>query len=189
MSVSFFEYIDINLFYYIYCFKIEVRVLKVFMSKEIYDFKPLTAEGEEYPLSQFEGKVMLLVNTASKCRFTEQFEALEKLNQDYLEKGLIILAFPTGQFLGQEFKDDEKIQNFCKVRYNTTVTVLKRTKVNGPDAEPLYKYLKKQIAGERGESIEWNFAKFLVDRMGNVVKRYLPKIKPEELREDIEALL
>lgn len=158
------------------------------MSK-VYDFTPLDAKGREYPLSQHEGEVLLLVNTASRCGLTPQFEGLEALNKKYKEQGLTILGFPSGQFMNQELKKDEDIQEFCKVNFGVTFKVLKKTKVNGKKAEPLYQYLTSEIAGDMGSRIEWNFAKFLVDREGNVVKRYHPKTQPIELEADIEALL
>ncbi len=158
------------------------------MSK-IYEFAPLTAKKEEYPLSQHEGEVMLLVNTATKCGLAVQFEGLEKLHQEFKDDGLVVLGFPSAQFMNQELDNDEDIQQTCKVNFGVTFKVLKRTEVNGENAEPLYQYLKSEIPGEEGPELEWNFAKFLVNREGEVVKRYHPQITPEEIRADIQDLL
>lgn len=155
----------------------------------VYDFTVKNATGDDVPMSEFAGKVLLIVNTASKCGNTPQYEGLEKLQQTYGEQGFSVIGFPCNQFGGQEPGSDEDIQEFCSVNYHTTFPVMAKIDVNGSDADPLYKYMKKQQRGADGSTIEWNFAKFLIDRDGNVVKRYIPKAQPSDVAVDIEALL
>ncbi|MDX1496800.1 MAG: glutathione peroxidase [Salinisphaeraceae bacterium] len=156
----------------------------------IYELSAKTIDGEEKPLSDFKGKVMLVVNTASKCGFTPQYKGLEALYREYNDKGLEILGFPCDQFGHQEPGDEDEIKNFCSLTYDVSFPMFAKIKVNGDDAHPVYKYLKNEKSGLLGTGgIKWNFTKFLVDREGNVVKRYAPTDKPESLAKDIEALL
>lgn len=140
-------------------------------------------------LSAHKGKVLLIVNTASKCGFTPQYEGLEKLHQEYGGKGLEILAFPCNQFGNQEPGDADEIKNFCSLNYDVSFPLMGKIDVNGNDADPLWKYLKTEKSGLLGSRIKWNFTKFLVDREGNVVGRFGPAVKPEQLISEIEALL
>lgn len=155
----------------------------------IYDFTVKDSLGEEVSLSEYKGKVMLIVNTASKCGFTPQFEGLQKLYDEYEEKGLEILGFPCNQFAGQDPGTNEEIKSFCMVNYGVTFTMFAKIDVNGPNADPLYKFLKKEKGSALGSKIKWNFTKFLIDRQGNVVERYAPAVKPEDLKDDIVKLL
>ena len=158
------------------------------MSK-IYDFNVEDAKGNEVKLEKYKGKVMLIVNTASKCGFTPQYKDLQKLYDDYNEKGLEILAFPCNQFAKQESGNNDEIQEFCQINYGLTFPVYGKIEVNGKNAHPLYKYLKSQKSGGLlGSRIKWNFTKFLVDRKGNVVGRYSPTINPIEIKTDIDKL-
>lgn len=156
----------------------------------IYDFSAKIIDGAETPLSDYRGKILLIVNTASKCGFTPQYEGLEKLYEDYADRGLAVLGFPCNQFGKQEPGDEAEIRNFCSFSYDVRFPLFAKIDVNGDNAHPLYRYLKKQQKGLLGsEGIKWNFTKFLVDRDGNVVDRFAPTTKPEALRPAIEALL
>ncbi len=156
----------------------------------VYNYKVKYRSGELLSLSEYEGNVLLLVNTASKCGFTPQFAGLEELNQQYGDKGLQILGFPCNQFANQDPGDDETIQNFCQTNYGVSFPVFSRVVVNGKEAHPLFKHLKESARGVFwSKRIKWNFTKFLVDHNGNVVRRYAPRTKPEKLRDDIEKLL
>lgn len=149
-----------------------------------------TADGAETDLSDYAGKVLLIVNTASKCGFTPQYEGLEALHRKYGERGFEVLGFPCNQFGAQEPGDAAEIANFCSLTYDVTFPVFAKVDVNGDAAAPVFKYLKKAAPGLLGsESIKWNFTKFLVDRQGNVVDRYAPTTKPAEIEKDIERLL
>ena len=152
---------------------------------------PVTAaDGSPTDLSAHQGKVLLVVNVASKCGFTPQYEGLEALHRRYSGKGFEVLGFPCNQFGAQEPGNAEEIANFCSLTYDVTFPLLGKIDVNGPNAAPLYKHLKKEAPGVLGsEAIKWNFTKFLVDRSGKVVKRYAPQTKPEDIARDIEALL
>ena len=152
---------------------------------DLYEIVVTDNQGEEVKLEKYAGKVLLIVNTATGCGLTPQYEGLEKLYQKYKDKGFEILDFPCNQFLGQAPGTDEEIHQFCTLRYNTTFPRFKKIKVNGKDADPLYKYLKSQFKG----NIQWNFAKFLVNREGKVVARFSPMEKPEKLEDKIEELL
>ena len=148
------------------------------------------ADGSETDLSPYAGKVLLIVNTASKCGFTPQYEGLEALHRKYGERGLAVLAFPCNQFGAQEPGDAAEIADFCRLTYDVTFPVFAKVDVNGEDAAPLYRHLKQAAKGVLGsEAIKWNFTKFLVDRSGRVVARYAPTTKPEALAADIERLL
>ncbi|MFC2074519.1 glutathione peroxidase [Campylobacterota bacterium] len=156
----------------------------------IYDFSVKDIEGNEVSMSKYEGKVLLIVNVASECGFTPQYEGLEKLYQTYKDRGLRVLGFPSNQFGKQEPKSDKEIFFFCQGTYDVTFDMFSKVDVNGENAIPLYKYLKKQQSGILWtESIKWNFTKFLVDKDGRVIKRYASSTKPESIKEDIEKLL
>lgn len=155
----------------------------------IYDFTVKDSYGDEVALSDFKGKVLLIVNTASKCGFTPQFEGLEKLYVDLAEKGLEILGFPSNQFANQDPGTNEEIRNFCVLNYGVSFPIFEKIDVNGDNAAPLYQYLKKEKGGIGGKNIKWNFTKFLVDRDGQVVKRYASATTPEAIRDDIIKLL
>ncbi|MDF1564131.1 MAG: glutathione peroxidase [Deltaproteobacteria bacterium] len=160
------------------------------MSPSIYDFEVKTNKGETQTLEPYRGKVLLIVNTASKCGFTPQYEGLEALHAELSGRGLEILAFPCNQFGGQEPGSDEEIASFCELRFHTTFPLFSKIDVNGDDAHPLYEHLKAEAPGLLGtRAIKWNFTKFLVDREGRVVSRFAPKDTPESLRGEIEALL
>ncbi|SNS40806.1 glutathione peroxidase [Sphingomonas laterariae] len=157
---------------------------------DIYDFTAKTIDGADASLGDYRGKVLLIVNTASKCGFTPQYEGLEKLHEAYADRGLAVLGFPCNQFGAQEPGDAAEIANFCTLRYDVKFPMFAKIDVNGNHAHPLYKYLKKQQKGLLGtEGIKWNFTKFLVDRQGQVVDRFAPTTKPEDMRRAIEKLL
>ncbi|MBW5446718.1 redoxin domain-containing protein [Cohnella sp. CFH 77786] len=160
----------------------------------IYDFKTRRLNGQETDLSPYRGKVLLIVNTASQCGLTPQYEGLQKLYDEYREQGLEILGFPCNQFGAQEPGTHEEIGEFCKINYGVTFPLFEKTVVNGPDAHPLYKYLKEQapFQGEPAGSddeIKWNFTKFLIGRDGSVVRRFEPSAAPAELEPAIRELL
>ena len=152
---------------------------------------PVTAaNGSETDLSAHKGKVLLVVNVASKCGFTPQYEGLEALHRRYADKGFEVIGFPCNQFGAQEPGNAEEIASFCKLTYDVSFPLMGKIDVNGPNAAPVYQHLKSEAPGLLGsEAIKWNFTKFLVDRSGRVVKRYPPQAKPEDLTRDIEALL
>ncbi|WP_430414748.1 glutathione peroxidase [Parasphingorhabdus sp.] len=156
---------------------------------QITEYKIKEADGSLRDLSAHRGKVLLIVNTASKCGFTPQYEGLEKLYQEYHDQGLEILAFPCNQFGNQEPGDADEIKNFCTLNYDVSFPLMGKVEVNGSDADPLWKYLKSEKSGLLGSRIKWNFTKFLVDREGNVVARHGPAVKPEQLKSEIEQLL
>ena len=156
----------------------------------ITDFHVKAADGSDADLSAYAGKVLLVVNVASKCGFTPQYEGLEALHRKYADRGFEVLGFPCNQFGAQEPGNAEEIANFCSLTYDVTFPVFAKIDVNGSGADPLYGELKKQAPGFLGtEGIKWNFTKFLVGRDGNVVERYAPTTKPEEISADIEKLL
>ena len=156
----------------------------------IYDFKMQNIDAKEVSLSKYKGKALLIVNVASECGLTYQYEGLEKLFQKYKKKGFMILAFPSNQFSKQEPGTNKEIKFFCTSKYNVHFDMFAKIEVNGDGADPLYKYLKKQKGGILGfNSIKWNFTKFLVDKKGNVIQRYSPSTNPHKLEGDIEALL
>ncbi len=148
------------------------------------------ADGSTADLSAYAGKVLLIVNTASKCGFTPQYEGLEALHRDLAGRGFEVLGFPCNQFGAQEPGDAAEIANFCSLTYDVTFPLFAKVDVNGGNADPLFEKLKEEAPGLMGSrSIKWNFTKFLVDRSGRTIKRYAPTTKPEEIRADIEALL
>ena len=157
---------------------------------KIYDFNVTTIDKEAITLEQYKGKVMLIVNVASQCGFTPQYEGLQTLYNKYETKGLAILGFPCNQFLRQEPEDEGKIKVFCTTQYDVTFDMFSKIEVNGENTHPLYVYLKEQAKGALGTTfIKWNFTKFLVDREGNVIRRYASATKPEEIESDILELL
>jgi len=156
----------------------------------ITDFTVKNADGTATSLEPHRGKVLLIVNTASKCGFTPQYDGLEALHRDYADRGFEVLAFPCNQFGGQEPGDAAEIANFCTLTYDVTFPVFAKIDVNGSDADPLFERLKSDAPGVLGsKAIKWNFTKFLVGRDGAVVDRYAPTTKPEDIRKDIEKLL
>ncbi|CAM3137059.1 MULTISPECIES: glutathione peroxidase [Sphingomonas] len=156
----------------------------------ISDFTVKAAEGQAVDMAAYEGRVLLIVNTASKCGFTPQYEGLEALHRRYADQGLTVLGFPCNQFGAQEPGDAAEIANFCSLTYDVSFPVMAKIDVNGDDAHPLFQWLKAQAPGVLGtKAIKWNFTKFLVDRDGKVVGRYAPTTKPEDLVKDIEGLL
>ena len=155
-----------------------------------YSYKATDIKGVEHTMSEYKGKVVLVVNVASKCGFTSQYEGLQKLYEKYKKEGLVILGFPSNQFKEQEPGTHEEIQNFCKVNYGVTFPLYEKIDVNGDNTYPLYKFLKQEATGFLGsKGIKWNFTKFLVDTKGNVLKRYGSSTKPESIDEDIKLLL
>jgi glutathione peroxidase len=155
----------------------------------LYSFKVKDALGDEKSISAYQGKVLLIINTASKCGFTPQYEALQQLYEIWHERGFEILAFPCDQFGHQEPGTDDEIQQFCRLNYGVTFPVFAKIDVNGEQPHPLYQYLKEQKPGPKGCDIQWNFTKFLVDQSGNIVERYDSAVKPETLSPIIEKLL
>ena len=155
----------------------------------IYDFKVRNAKGEEVSMADYKGKVLLIVNTATGCGFTPQYEGLQKLYDKYKDKGLEILDFPCNQFGHQAPGTEEEIQEFCTLKYKTTFPLFAKVEVNGKNEEPLFRYLKSQERGFLGDDIKWNFTKFLVTRDGIVVGRYAPITKPENIEDDILKFL
>ena len=178
---------------------------------KIYDFKALTSKGKELDFAQFEGKVLLIVNTASKCGFTPQFKGLEELNQKYRDQGLVIIGFPCNQFKEQDPAEDSKIEEFCQLNYGVTFQIMKKIDVNGANADPIFEYLKTQApteeykglkakaaktlfktiskSVEKDSDIKWNFTKFLISKDGTIVKRYAPTTEPKDFEKDIEEML
>ncbi|GAA4219920.1 glutathione peroxidase [Sphingomonas endophytica] len=156
----------------------------------ITDLTVTGADGAPVPLAQFRGQVLLIVNTASKCGFTPQYEGLEALQRRYAERGFAVLGFPCNQFGAQEPGDAAEIANFCSLTYDVTFPMFAKIDVNGAHADPLFERLKAEAPGVLGtKAVKWNFTKFLIDRDGKVVRRYAPTTKPEEITADIEALL
>ena len=156
----------------------------------IYDFSANTAGGKRKALADYKGKVLLVVNTASKCGFTPQFAGLEELYEKYRDRGLVILGFPCNQFGRQDPGSNDEIQEFCQLNYGVSFPVFGKIEVNGNGADPIFKYLKKEAPGALGtERIKWNFTKFLIDAEGNVVRRYAPTDKPKAIEKDVKALL
>ncbi|MBB5019205.1 glutathione peroxidase [Chitinivorax tropicus] len=156
----------------------------------LYDLSAPSISGQDTPLAQFKDKVLLIVNTASKCGFTPQYEGLEKLHEQYVDKGLAVLGFPCNQFGAQEPGTEGEIAEFCQLNYGVSFPMFAKIDVNGDNTHPIYQFLKKSAPGILGsEAIKWNFTKFLVDRNGKVIDRYAPTTKPEDLASDIEKLL
>lgn len=154
-----------------------------------YDFSAKNINGKEVKMSEFKGKVLLIVNTASKCGLTPQFKGLEELYNEFKNEGFEILGFPCAQFAKQELDDNKEINNFCQLNYGVTFNMFEKINVNGKNAIPLYKYLKENASGVLGSEIKWNFTKFLIDSNGDVVKRFAPIVKPSKIAKEIKALL
>ncbi len=160
------------------------------MSTTVYDFEARSITGKPVRLSDYKGKVLLIVNTASKCGFTPQFDGLEKLWKTYGPLGLVVLGFPCNQFGSQDPGSSDEIASFCSLNYGVSFPMMDKIDVNGGDAHPLYKWLTAEAPGILGtKSIKWNFTKFLIGKDGNVIKRYAPTDKPADLNQDIEAAL
>jgi glutathione peroxidase len=156
------------------------------MKVQFYDFKAKTLQGRETGMDTYKGKTVLVVNTASKCGLTPQYEGLEALHRKHKDKGLVILGFPSNQFANQEPGDEKSIAEGCLLNYGVTFPMFSKTDVNGPDAHPLFKYLKSELPGVLSNKIKWNFTKFLVDAEGRPVKRFSPTTKPEKIGEYLE---
>ena len=179
--------------------------------QKIYDFKAFSSRGKEIDLSQFEGKVLLIVNTASKCGFTPQFAGLEEMKQKYKDKGLVIIGFPCNQFKEPDPEGDAKIEEFCQLNYGVTFQIMRKGDVNGPDAQPIFEYLKAQApteeykglkakathallktlskSVEKDSDILWNFTKFLISKDGETIQRYAPTTDPKDFEKDVEEML
>jgi len=156
----------------------------------VYGFEAKTIDGSSQSLDAYRGKTLLIVNVASKCGFTPQYKGLEAMYKKFKDKGLVVLGFPCDQFGHQEPGDENEIKQFCSLSYDVSFPLFAKVEVNGDDAHPLYKYLKSASPGVLGtEGIKWNFTKFLVDKAGNVVKRYGSMDTPEKIEKDVEALL
>ena len=185
--------------------------IKISVMSKIYEFKTRSNKGAEVDLAQYEGKILMIVNTASKCGFTPQYDGLEALYQKYKDHGLVIIGFPCDQFAGQEPGSNEEIAEFCRINHGVTFPLMAKTEVNGANVEPIFEYLKSQApteeynglkakaaaklfktiskSVEKDSDIKWNFTKFLVNRDGTSIKRYAPTTTPEEIEKDLEAML
>ena len=159
------------------------------MYDNFYRFTALSLQGKDISMDLYKGKVVLVVNTASKCGLTPQYEGLETLYEKYKERGLVILGFPCNQFGNQEPGTEKEISEGCLVNYGVSFPMFSKIEVNGENAHPIYKYLKNKLPGFFGRNIKWNFAKFLIDRNGKPIKRFSPTTIPEKLENDIEKLL
>ncbi|WP_063593898.1 redoxin domain-containing protein [Peribacillus frigoritolerans] len=156
----------------------------------IYEFEVNKINGETISLEEYKGKVMIIVNTASKCGFSPQYDDLQSLYVQYKEDGVVVLGFPCNQFLNQEPGDDLEIDSYCKLNHGVTFPMFAKVNVKGKEAHPLFSYLAENAPGVMGsKSIKWNFTKFLIDRNGNIVSRFAPKTKPLEMEEDIKKLI
>jgi glutathione peroxidase len=155
----------------------------------IYDFKALNNKGVEVDFADFKGKVLLIVNTASKCGFTPQYDGLEDLWKKYKDQGLVVIGFPCDQFAHQEPGTDAEIAEFCRLNHGVTFPLMSKIDVNGDNAHPIFKYLKSQTSGLLGRSIKWNFTKFLISRKGNIIERFSPMTTPASLEAKIQSLL
>ena len=160
------------------------------MPTSIYDFQALQMNGQSVPLSQYRGKVLLIVNTASACGFTPQFGGLEELHKEYANRGLVVLGFPCNQFGAQDPGSNDEIASFCQLNYGVSFPMMAKIDVNGANASPLYQWLAAEAPGLLGsKAIKWNFTKFLVGKDGRVIRRYAPQDAPKKLAGDIEAAL
>lgn len=156
----------------------------------VYQFHAKSIDGRVVDMSAYKGQVLLIVNVASRCGFTPQYAGLQKLYDTYKDKGFAVLAFPSNQFAGQEPGNEEEIKSFCQTNYGVTFPLFAKIDVNGPQADPLFVFLKKAKPGLLGtQRIKWNFTKFLLDRQGHILKRYAPQDKPQKLETDILAAL
>lgn len=157
---------------------------------KVYDYSATTIDGEDQPLADYAGKVLLIVNVASKCGFTPQYKGLEALHRKYAKDGLVVLGFPCNQFGAQEPSPDDQIMEFCTTHFDVTFPMFSKIDVNGAGAHPLYEHLKSQKLGIGGtRSVKWNFTKFLIDREGDVSARFAPQASPASLESDIKKLL
>lgn len=156
---------------------------------DFYSLEINTPAGKPLSMKDYEGKVVLIVNTATQCGLTPQFEGLEKLHQSYKDEGLVVLGTPCNQFGGQEPLNNDEMSETCKINHGVTFQLTEKIKVNGPNTHTLYKYLKSELGTLLGRNIKWNFAKFLIDRNGNPYKRYAPTTKPAKIEKDIKKLL
>lgn len=154
-----------------------------------YDLEIGTPTGEKLKMADYKGKPMLLVNTATKCGLAPQFDGLEKLHQDYKDKGLVVLGFPCNQFLGQEPETNDTVEQACRINHGVTFQLTEKIDVNGENTHPIFKFLKHEKGGFLTDKIKWNFTKFLVDAEGKVIKRYAPTTKPEKIEKDIQKLV
>lgn len=154
-----------------------------------YDFSALSLQGREISMRDFEGKVVVVVNTASKCGFTPQLAGLQALHAKYADRGLAVLGFPCNQFAGQEPGSEADIAAGCVINYGVEFQMFSKIKVNGKEAHPLYVWLKEHLSGPLGARVEWNFVKFVIDRQGNPVKRFGPRDTPEKMEEYLESIL
>ena len=155
----------------------------------VHDFKVKNIKGQDVNLGDYKGKTLLIVNVASKCGFTPQYKGLEELQKEFGAKGFAVLGFPCNQFGGQEPGSQTEIEQFCTLNFGVSFPMFEKIDVNGPAAHPMFEFLKKSVPGILGtEAIKWNFTKFLVDPSGNVVKRYAPQTKPEDIADDIAKL-
>lgn len=163
--------------------------MKEALSSSFYDFFAKSPSGKEIPMRDFEGKVVLVVNTATRCGLAPQFDGLERLHQQYKDQGVVILGFPCDQFAGQEPERNEDMEQFCKVNHGVTFQLTEKCDVNGAHTHPIFAYLKKELGGLFGRRIKWNFTKFVVDRQGRPIKRFAPISKPEAMESLIQKLL
>ncbi len=154
-----------------------------------YDYSARKMNGREVKMETYRGKVVIVVNTASKCGFTPQFAELETLYKKYKDQGLAILGFPCNQFANQDPASNQEIQNFCQLNYGVSFDMFEKVDVNGPETTPLYQFLKEEAKGAFGGKIKWNFTKFLIDRKGEVIRRYAPATPPLKMEEEIKKLL
>lgn len=159
------------------------------MNQNFHQFKATSLQNKEIDMESYKGKVVLVVNTASKCGLTPQYEGLEKLYRDYKDKGLVILGFPCNQFGKQEPGSEKEIAEGCLINYGVTFPMFSKIEVNGDNTHPIYKYLKSELKGTFGNRIKWNFTKFLIDKDGTPYKRFSPTTTPDKLRSHIETLL
>ncbi|MFZ4581216.1 MAG: glutathione peroxidase [Paludibacter sp.] len=159
------------------------------MTNNFYSFNATTLQGKEASMETYKDKVILVVNTASKCGFTPQYEGLEKLHKTYKDKGLVILGFPCNQFGNQEPGSEKEIAEGCLINYGVSFPMFSKVEVNGDNAHPIFKYLKSELKGTFGNNVKWNFTKFVIDRNGKPVKRFAPITKPENMTEYIDKLL
>jgi glutathione peroxidase len=157
--------------------------------ESFYDFEAVSLDGEKVSMQKYRGKVVLVVNTASKCGFTKQYEGLQKLHEQYADKGLAILGFPCNQFGHQEPGSSDDIRQFCKLNYGVSFDMFEKIKVNGRDTHPLFKYLKDKLPAKPTKAIKWNFTKFLLGRDAVPVKRFAPAATPEDIEPPIKKLL
>lgn len=159
------------------------------MNTSFYDFEAHTLQGKPVKMSDFNGKTVLVVNTATKCGLAPQFDGLEKLYQTYKDKDFVVLGFPSNQFANQEPGDAQNIEETCKINFGVTFPLFEKIDVNGKNAHPIFKYLKKQLGGIFGSRIKWNFTKFLIDKNGKPVKRFAPTTKPEKIEKYLQTQL